>query len=320
MMTRFLGSVVMQAFEESDVTEVYTNPQEQRIWLIKHSNGRVDSGARLDASNVLAALNTVATTLRATVRPEIPSLQAELPLDRFRRSRLQGLVPPLTAGPRFVIREHALAVYSLDDYVEQGLLAALHADVIRQAVRERWNVLVIGGARTGTTTFANRVLHEIARACPDERIVLLEDTVELQCEAEDHVALRTAAGGTLADLVRCALRLSPDRIVVSEVRDPAALSMLDAWQPGHPGSVATLHATSTEGALLRLDLLCQWANVPSQLHLIADAVQLIVHMRREYKRPRVVELVRVRGLDPPGRFRLQRFTHEAGDAAAVSAA
>jgi type IV secretion system protein VirB11 len=310
MMTRFLGGVIMQAFDDPDVTEVYTNPQDQRIRTIERAGRRVDTGERIDASNVVAFLNTVATTLNTTIGADTPALQAELPLDRFRRARLQGLVPPVSAGPCFVIRKHAPNAIPLDSYVEDGALTAEDVEVLRHAVSRHWNILVAGGTRSGKTTLAGALLGEVTRQFPHERVVILEDTAELRCAAEDHLALRTPEGGSLAELVKLTLRVSPDRIVVGEVRDQAALFMLHAWQTGHPGSVATLHATSPEGALLRLDLLCQRANVPSQIPLIAEAVQLVVQMelraRDSGTRPTVSHLVHLSGLDSGGRFCLHR--------------
>lgn len=308
MMGRFLGPVIMQALDDAEVTEVYSNPHDQRIWVIRHGEGRMDTGARIDPSSVLSFLNTVATSLRTTIGPERPDLQAELPLGRYRRPRLQGLVPPAVEGPCIVIRKHAPQVISLERLIEQGVLHPHLAQVLRDAVAERWNILVIGGPRTGKTTLANAILKEITRQCPRERIVLIEDTIELECESEDHLALRVREGESMAEPVKRLLRLSPDRIVVGEVRDHAAFYMLDAWLTGTPGSVATLHGSSPENALMRLDLLCQRANVPTQVQLIAAAVQFIVELRREGQvRPRVVGIASVEGLDEHGRFVLSKF-------------
>lgn len=311
MMNRFLGPIIMDAFDNPNVTEVYTNPQDQSIWTIQRAGQRIDTGERIESSNVVAFLNTVATTINTTMGADAPALQAELPLDRFRKARLQGLIPPVSPGPCFVIRKHAADVVPLDAYVQDGALTAEGADVVRTAVARHWNILIVGGTRSGKTTLAGAILHEISRQFPHERIVILEDTAELRCAAKDYLTLHTPEGGSLADLVKLTLRVSPDRIVVGEVRDQAALNMLDAWETGHPGSVATLHATSPEGALLRLDLLCQRANVPSQAALIAEAVQLIVQTElraREGRiRPTITEIVRVAGLDSQGRFVLHRL-------------
>jgi type IV secretion system protein TrbB len=307
MMTRFLGPVIMRAFDDPDVTEVYTNPHDQRIWLITHSAGRVNTGESIDASSVLSFLNTVATSLRTFIGADHPDLQAELPLGSHRNPRLQGLIPPIVEGPCFVIRKHAPEAYSIDRFVKDGVVDRQFADMLRHAVEQHWNVLVVGGPRTGKTTLANAILKEITLQFPHERIVMVEDTIELQCGAADHLALRVREGESLAEPVKKILRLSPDRIVVGEVRDHAAFYMLDAWLTGSPGSLATLHGSSPENALLRLDLLCQRAGVPSQLPLIAAAVQLVVETRRAHHvRPRVVDVARVEGLDAHGRLVLTR--------------
>jgi type IV secretion system protein VirB11 len=314
MMTRFLGPTIMRAIDDPDVTEVYTNPHDQRIWLITHSAGRVVTSSRIDPPSVLSFLNTVATSLRATIGPENPDLQAELPLGSHRNPRLQGLVPPIVEGPCFVIRKHAPEVIPIARLVDDGVLSARFARILRRAVMEHWNVLVIGGPRTGKTTLANSILQEIARRFPRERIVLIEDTLELNCESEDHLSLRVREGESLAGPVKKVLRLSPDRIVVGEVRDQAAYYMLDAWLTGCPGSVATLHGSSPENALLRLDLLCQRANVPTQIPLIAAAVQLIVELRRAtHVRPCVVDVALLDGLDSSGRIVLRRFGDSASE-------
>ena len=173
------------------------------------------------------------------------------------------------------------------------------------AVEERANILVAGGTGSGKTTFANALLQEIAGRFPTDRIVVLEDTVELQCPAADTLALRTSSGLSLADLVKASLRTKPDRIVIGEVRDAAALDLLDAWATGHPGGIATLHATDPLGALHRLDRLAQRANVPPQRELVAEAIDLVVVLQGSHGQRRVRELVRVAGLDRNGQFRIQ---------------
>lgn len=317
MMSRFLGPVIMRAVDDPDVTEVYTNPHDQRIWLITRSKGRVETDAHIDPSSALSFLHTVATSLCTTIGTDHPDLQAELPLGSHRNPRLQGLIPPVVEAPCFVIRKHAPEVLALDQLVLDGVLTPGFREAIREAVKRHWNVLVVGGPRAGKTTLANSILKEIARQFPRERIVLIEDTLELQCKSEDHLALRVREGESLAEPVKKVLRLSPDRIVVGEVRDHAAFYMLDAWLTGSPGSVATLHGSSAENALRRLDLLCQRANVPSQVPLIAAAVRLVVQIQREeHAQPRVVEVARLDGIDPRGRFVLYRFDPSGPDTGA----
>ena len=301
MMARYLGHAVLRAVTDDDVTEVYLNPHDGVVRLDTRSRGRVATSVRLDAHRVEMFLNAVATQLGTTLGPDSPRLEAELPAEPFHGSRLQGFVPPVTPAPAFNIRKPPSAIYSLDDYVAAGVLSAPERHALRDAVLAHRNVLIAGGTNSGKTTLANAVLHEITSLFPDERIVILEDTVELQCAARDHLALRTSAGVTLADLVRSTMRASPDRVVVGEVRGAEALDLLDVWATGHPGGVATVHASSAEGALLRLDRLARRANVPPQRELIAEAVHLVAVIQGgNAAGRRVSSLVRVDGLAAAG--------------------
>jgi type IV secretion system protein VirB11 len=312
MMARYLGGRVMQAFADDDITELYVNPQDGAVRVESRRLGKMDASCRLPRERVEMFLNAVATSHGGRLDAEHPSIQAELPQARFRGARLQGFVAPITQGPCFTIRKPPTVVYALESYVEQGRLTAAWRLRLVEAVRARASILVVGGTNTGKTTLANALLREIATARPADRVVILEDTVELQCSAPDHLALRTAPGIALRDLVKQALRTSPTRIVVGEVRDAAALDLLDAWATGHPGGIATLHATTVAGALLRLDRLAQRAGVPSQRALIAEAVQLVVLLQNANAQGaavrRVTDLVRVTGLTEDGRYVLHRCT------------
>lgn len=306
MMARYLGPAILGAFADDDVTEIYLNPQDGTVRFDTRSRGRVASGVRLDDHRVEMFLNAVAASLGLMLGADNPRLEAELPALGFRGSRLQGFVPPVTPGPAFNIRKPPALVYSLDDYVVAGIVSAVQRNELRRAVFEHRNILIAGGTNSGKTTLANAVLKEVTDLFPAERIVILEDTVELQCVATDHLALRTGPNVTLAQLVKSALRTSPTRIVVGEVRGSEALDLLDAWATGHPGGVATVHASSAEGALLRLDRLAQRANVPPQHYLVAEAIHLIAVVEGSNAGRRVADLVRVAGLDRAGRYVLHR--------------
>jgi type IV secretion system protein TrbB len=310
MLGRYLGPSVVSAFADEDVTEVYVNPQDGAVRVDSRSRGKIATGDHLSPHRIEMFLNAVAATTGATLTRDQPRVQAELPAAVFRGSRLQGFVPPVTSGPTFTIRKPPSVVYSLDEYVDARIISHRERAVLCQAVAEHWNVLVVGGTNSGKTTLVNAVLREITERFPQERLVILEDTVELRCSAPDHLALRTGPSVSLAELVRSTLRTSPDRIIVGEVRGPEALDLLDAWATGHPGGVATVHASTPEGALLRLDRLAQRANVPPQTALIADAIDLIVVIEGGNSGRRVSDLVRVTGLAPDGRFVLHRFTEE----------
>src|SRR3989442_15010439 len=163
-------------------------------------------------------LNAVATSLGVTLGAGHPGLEAELPAVGFGGSRLQGFVPPITRAPAFTIRKPPAVVYSLDDYVAASVISRGQRVEFRRAVREHQNILIAGGTNTGKTTLANALLKEITELFPTERLVILEDTVELQCVAPDHLALRTSPTVTLAQLVKIPLRSSPTRTVLGEAR------------------------------------------------------------------------------------------------------
>src|SRR6202521_5324406 len=294
-MRRYLGAGIMAALADDDVTEIYVNAGDGAVWLDRRSAGRVRSAGALSESQVRSFLNAVANAHRVELTRGNPQLQAELPDDElFRQARLQGLIPPLAEAPVFILRKPATRVFSLDEYVRQGILSPAHRAALAAAVDARRNILVAGGTRSGKTTLVNAVLLEITERCPRDRVVVLEDTRELQCAALD----------------RLSLRWSPDRIVIGEVRDKAAMQLLDAWSTGHPGGVATVHATDALGALERLDRLAQRNGVPSQAHLVAEAVDLVAVIVGGSQPRRVREMVAVRGLDRTGRYELETIARE----------
>ena len=306
MMARYLGLGVLAAVADDDVTEIYVNPQDGALRFDTRSRGRIEGRARIDAHRLEMFLNAVASRLGITLGAEHPWLEAELPAADFRGSRLLGFVPPVTAAPAFNIRKPPRTIHPLDAYVATGMASAAQRAALRNAVLSHANILIAGGTNSGKTTLANAVLKEVTDLFPQERVVVLEDTVELQCAAADHLALRSGPSVSLAQLVKSALRTSPNRIVVGEVRGAEALDLLDAWATGHPGGVATVHASSAAGALLRLDRLAQRANVPSQRPLIAEAIDVIVVIEGGSGGRRITDLAHIDGLDARGEYIIRR--------------
>jgi type IV secretion system protein VirB11 len=254
----------------------------------------------MSASDAERIIRLVATHVRAEVHAGSPILSAELPETG---ERFEGVLPPVVRAPAFAIRKRASTVLRLCEYVADGILTDAQAAVIRGAIRDRLNILIAGGTSTGKTTLANALLQEIATT--GDRVIVLEDTVELQCVAEDHVPLRTRPGiVSMRELVRSTLRLRPDRIVVGEVRGGEALDLLKAWGTGHPGGIATIHAGSAIGALARLEQLILEVTITPPRALIAEAINLIVFIAGRGRSRRVEELVRLTGLDG-GTYKLE---------------
>ncbi len=250
MLRTALGPMIAAHLEDPGIVEIMLNP-DGRLWIDRLSGGLEDTGSRIAPADAERIVRLVAHHVGVEVHAGMPRVSAELPESG---ERFEGLVPPVVAAPCFAIRRPATAVFSLDDYVQAGIMSWAEANLLRRAVQDRKNILVAGGTSTGKTTLVNALLAEVAKT--DDRVVLIEDTRELQCAAPNLVALRTKDGAaTLSDLVRSALRLRPDRIPIGEVRGAEALDLLQAWGTGHPGGVGTLHAGSTLGALRRLEQL-----------------------------------------------------------------
>jgi P-type conjugative transfer ATPase TrbB len=265
-----------------------------RLWIDRLAGGLEDTGCRVGPADAERIVRLVAHHVGVEVHGGSPRVSAELPETG---ERFEGLVPPVVAAPCFAIRRPAVAVFTLVDYVAAGIMSPWQADALRAAVRERKNVLVAGGTSTGKTTLVNALLAEIAET--GDRIVLIEDTRELQCAAPNLVALRTKDGAaSLSDLVRSSLRLRPDRIPIGEVRGAEALDLLKAWGTGHPGGVGTLHAGSAIGALRRLEQLIQEAVVTVPRALIAETIDLIAVLAGHGAARRLIELAEVRELGP----------------------
>jgi type IV secretion system protein VirB11 len=180
-------------------------------------------------------------------------------------------------------------------------MAEVQAEILREAVRDRRNILVAGGTSTGKTTLTNALLAEVAKTT--DRVVLIEDTRELQCSSPNLVALRTRDGvASLSDLVRSSLRLRPDRIPIGEVRGAEALDLLKAWGTGHPGGIGTIHAGTALGALRRLEQLVQEAVVAVPRALIAETIDVIAVLSGRGVDRRLAELARVEGVTPDGDY------------------
>jgi type IV secretion system protein VirB11 len=299
MLRTALGPAIAAFLEDPAVVEVMLNP-DGRLWIDRLSTGLADTGERLSAADGERIVRLVAHHVGAEVHAGAPRVSAELPETG---ERFEGLLPPVVAAPAFAIRKPAVAVFTLDDYVAAGIMTAGQAVVLRRAVAERRNILVAGGTSTGKTTLTNALLAEVAKT--NDRVVLIEDTRELQCQAPNLVALRTKDGVvSLSDLVRSSLRLRPDRIPIGEVRGAEALDLLKAWGTGHPGGIGTIHAGSGIGALRRLEQLIQEAVVTVPRALIAETIDVVAVLAGRGSGRRLAELVRVTGLGQAGDYAL----------------
>ena len=295
MLRTAMGPLIAAALEDPDVVEIMLNP-DRSLWIDRLSAGRAPMGVELSEADGERIIRLVAAHVGAEVHRGQPLLTAELPETG---ERFEGILPPAAPGPAFALRRRAVGVIPLERYVADGMMTVPQAEFLRRAVRERQNILIAGGTSTGKTTLANALLAEIAAT--GDRVLVLEDTVELQCLARDQVPLRTRAGVvSMTELVRSSMRLRPDRVVVGEVRGGEALDLIKVWGTGHPGGIATIHAGSALGALLRLEQLILEVAVNPPRALIAEAVNVVIHIAGRGRKRRIEHVVRVVGSDALG--------------------
>ena len=290
-----LGETVLAALEAPEVVEILANP-DGRLVLDRIGEGRRDTGFSLSVEARERTIRLIADYVGETVTREDPRLSGVLP---GTGERFQGVMPPVSAAPAFSIRKRPSVIWRLEDYVRDGVMSDGQAEALRIAAMDRCNLLISGGTGSGKTTLANAVLAESAFA--EDRVFMIEDTPELQCSAWDVVSVvtrRQPVAIGVADLVRDALRMRPDRIVIGEMRDgAAALETLKSWNTGHPGGLSTIHANSAQEALRRLEDLI--GEVTSQVpqRMIGEAVDCVVHMQRTASGRRVEAVISVGGFD-----------------------
>ena len=287
-----MGPVIAQALADRLVVEVMVNP-DGKIWIDRIGEGRSWTGQLLAAADADRILRLLADHAGEVVTRDRPRVSATLPETG---ERFQGAFIPVVARPAFAIRKRPEVVFTLGDYVEGGMMSAAQAEIIRAAAEARENLLIVGGTGSGKTTLANAILAEPAFA--QDRVIIIEDTAELQCSAADQIQMltkRTDPPVTMTDLVRDTLRLRPDRIIIGEVRDGSALDLLKAWNTGHPGGLATIHANSAAEGLTRLEDLIGEVTQRIPYRAITQAINVIIYIERTPTGRRVKTVSRLVG-------------------------
>jgi type IV secretion system protein TrbB len=287
-----LGETICRALDDTSVVEVMVNP-DGRLFIERLDHG-MEMLAPLNPGAAEIIVGCVAHALQAEVDADRPIISGELPIGGH---RFEGLLPPVVAAPSFTISRRTSRLIKLEDYAGQGAMTAAQVGVIRQAILARMNIVICGGTGSGKTTLANAVIAEMVATSAQERIVILEDTAEIRCTAENAVALHTSDTVDMARLLKSTMRLRPDRIIVGEVRDGAALTLLKAWNTGHPGGVTTIHSNSALSALRRLEQLTAEASHQPMQAVIGEAVQLVVSIERAGRGRRVRDVMSVTGFD-----------------------
>lgn len=272
------GPLIMEALRDETVIEIMLNP-DGKLWIERYGQEQECIG-ELSLAQSKQILSLVASALDITVDALHPVVEGSFPLDG---SRFEGTFPPLVGpGASFSDRKKASRVITMQEYLAQGVITPEVPPIIRAAILDRKNIVVVGGTSSGKTTFVNAIIHELDKLCPHDRLLILEDTAELQSRAPNAVFFLTSelAGIGMRQLAKVSMRYAPRRIIVGEVRDAAALELLKLWNTGHPGGIGTFHADSAEEALERLEELVEEAGVGPKQKLIGRAIDLIIYMEK----------------------------------------
>ncbi|MBX4892933.1 MULTISPECIES: P-type conjugative transfer ATPase TrbB [Rhizobium] len=301
-----LGDQLCVALDDANVVEIMLNP-DGKLFIERLGHGVAPAGEMSSAAAEMV-IGTVAHALQSEVDTEQPIISGELPIGGH---RFEGLLPPVVTKPAFTIRRRASRLIPLEDYIYAGVMTEYQAATIRSAISTRLNIIISGGTGSGKTTLANAVIQEIVKSAPDDRLVILEDTSEIQCAAENAVLLHTSDTIDMARLLKSTMRLRPDRIVVGEVRDGAALTLLKAWNTGHPGGVATIHSNSAMSALRRLEQLTAEASQQPMHEVIGEAVDLVISIERTPRGRLVRDIIQVeRFINGQYEIESDQFTEE----------
>ncbi|MBY5399996.1 MULTISPECIES: P-type conjugative transfer ATPase TrbB [Rhizobium] len=283
-----LGDQLCVALDDANVVEIMLNP-DGKLFIERLGHGVTPAGEMSSAAAEMV-IGTVAHALQSEVDTEQPIISGELPIGGH---RFEGLLPPVVTKPAFTIRRRVSRLIPLEDYIRAGVMTEYQAATIRSAISTRLNIIISGGTGSGKTTLANAVIHEIVKSAPEDRLVILEDTAEIQCAAENAVLLHTSDSIDMARLLKSTMRLRPDRIVVGEVRDGAALTLLKAWNTGHPGGVATIHSNTAMSALRRLEQLTAEASQQPMHEVIGEVVDLVISIERTPRGRLVRDIIQV---------------------------
>jgi len=286
-----LGREIVSALEDDSVIEIMLNG-DNSLWI-----ERLGEGMQHIAKHSCAAqsvIHTVASYLGTNVTISNPILECELPLCG---SRFEALVPPVVQHPSFTIRKKAKLIFTLDDYVANQIITPLQKEFMEETIRKRKNILIAGGTGSGKTTLTNAIIDGIVRLTPDDRVIIIEDTAEIQCAAKNNTIMRATEHAEMIRLLKATMRYRPDRILVGEVRGGEALMLLKSWNTGHPGGVATVHANSALAALTRIEQLVAEATTASSHVIVAEAINTVVFIAKTKEGRRVKEVIEVDGYD-----------------------
>jgi len=288
---REMGSQILDLLDQDDVVEIMLNP-DGKLWC-ERIGAEMECIGEMSAPNAISMMNTIAKLLDTVITSDHPILECELPIDG---SRFEGVIPPVVLSPTFALRKKAKKIFTLDDYVRDEIMDEEQKSLIIDAVNSRKNILVVGGTGTGKTTLTNAIIDSVAKLHPGHRLVIIEDTNEIQCKSENAVVMRSNINISMLALLKVTMRMRPDRILVGEVRGGGeTLALLKAWNTGHPGGIATVHANDSRAGLIRMEQLINEVSANPMQQLIAEAVNVVVCIVKTPTGRKIKEIITVDG-------------------------
>ena len=277
---------ITQYLLDDGITEIMVN--KKGIVIIEKENVLQETETYLTCMQIESIIRVIASSNNIYVNTQNPSFSANLCPYKF---RFQGIIPPASESPIFCIRKKNKYDMSLDDLAVLNTINDKQKQYLKENLALKKNILVAGGTGSGKTTLVNALLSD--GILEEERIVVIEDTPELYCNSANGFRLLTSKDYSYTNAIKDVLRMRPDRIIIGELRDSAALDLLKAWNTGHSGGLSTLHANSAIAALERLAQLIEEKIEEAPRTLIAEAVDICIYVGRKQSIRKVFEIKEV---------------------------
>lgn len=298
------GEACIHLLNDADIKEIMLNP-DGRIWFEHKRDGMQETNIAFSYNSAYKLITTVADLCGKIINRQQPILETQLPIFKYRFS---AIIPDVVDFPVFCIRKNIKKLFSLSEYVVQGVLTEQQLSLIHCGINARNSILIAGGPGTGKTTLANAILAEMVQiGDANQRIVIIEDTRELSCSASNCVYLKTTRYADFNQLLKSTLRMRPDKICLGECRGAETSVLLKAWNTGTQGGLATIHANNAISALDRMEELSASEGSSAIKRLISIAVKMIVALEfnSTYGR-KITEIVRVNDYKN-GEYQLEKF-------------
>lgn len=290
---RYFGDEIINYLKrDEEIIEIMANP-DNSLFIEKMGQPMQRVGT-VKPQNIRAIINTLASYHDMVIDQEQTILECEVP---FCGSRFLGKIPPSVSSPSFTIRKKATKIFTLSDYLKEGIITKNQKVIIEESIKSKKNILIVGGTGSGKTTLTNAIIETISTLTPNDRILIIEDTAEIQCSAQNKVISRTTKKVSMQDLVKSSLRERPDRVLIGEIRGKEALDLITIWNTGHPGGVATVHANSAYEALKRLERLLALANAHNMQEEIAQAINTVIFIKKTPNGRVVDEILEIQHYD-----------------------